>query len=195
MPPGPLHITKMRNILICCFFFAAFLAACTSTGKEDAEVVEESVVKEEPKDSTRFEKVCFNVVFPPGWVVRDEGDRLVEMKIPDPENDARWAAKGFFRLEALPGMPRTPQALVARQLKFDDTSTAVDDVTANGITWKVVETQAMDSPVTMYAPLPGTGVAKVYMESVGLDDDDVKAILESIELKAAPPDTTSVEVI
>ena len=145
-------------------------------------------------DSTHIEKEAFTVTFPPGWVMVAEGERLVEMKVPDPANNAPWAAKASFRLETLPGAFRTAAAYVAEKLRLDDSATALDDVTANGITWKVMAFNAMDKPIMMYAPLPVPGVAKVYMENVSLDDPDVKAILESITLRMPPPDTLSVDM-
>lgn len=175
-----------------------FLATCGKMGKaqDDSAVadVDSTTVETLPADSTHIEKETFTVTFPPRWVMVNEGERLVEMKIPDSANDAPWAAKASFRLETLPGAFRTAAAYVAEKLRLDDSATALDDVTANGITWKVMAFNAMDKPIMMYAPLPVPGVAKVYMENVSLDDPDVKAILESITLRMPPPDTLAVDM-
>ena len=173
-------------------------AACGKMGKaqdDNAMADADSVAVDTLKaDSTHIEKEAFTVTFPPGWVMVTEGERLVEMKVPDPANNAPWAVKASFRLETLPGAFRTAAAYVAEKLRLDDSATALDDVTANGITWKVMAFNAMDKPIMMYAPLPVPGVAKVYMENVSLDDPDVKAILESITLRMPPPDTLSVDM-
>ena len=176
-----------------------FFAACGKMGKaqDDSAMadVDSTTVEAPPADSTHIEKAAFEVTFPPGWVMVKEGERLVEMKFPDPGNDAPWAAKASFRLETLPGAWRTAAAFVSDKLRRDETASALDDVIANGITWKVMAFEAMDKPIVMYAPLPVPGVAKVYMENLGLEDPDVKAILESITLRTPPPpDTLAVDI-
>ena len=176
-----------------------FLAACGKMGKaQDDNAMadnDSTTVETLPADSIHIEKEAFTVTFPPGWVMVNEGERLVEMKIPDPGNDAPWAAKASFRLETLPSAWRTAAAFVSDKLRRDETAIALDDVTTNGITWKVMAFDAMDKPVVMYAPLPVPGVAKVYMENLGLEDPDVKAILESITLRTPPPpDTLAVDM-
>ena len=166
-------------------------AACGKMGKAQDDNamadVDSMAVDTLKADSTHIEKEAFTVTFPPGWVMVAEGERLVEMKVPDPANNAPWAAKASFRLETLPGAFRTAAAYVAEKLRLDDSATALDDVTANGITWKVVVTHGIDNPITLYASLPVPGIAKVYMENLTLDQPEVKDILESITLKTPPP--------
>lgn len=185
--------STMKNVMAVCVVLLCF-AACGKMGKAQDDNaltdVDSMVVEPLPADSTHIEKATFAVTFPPGWVMVNEGERLVEMKVPDPENDAPWAAKASFRLETLPGAFRTAAAYVTEKVRRDETVAALDDVTANGITWKVMAFDAMDKPIMMYAPLPVPGVAKVYMENVGLEDPDVKAILESITLRTPPPPDT-----
>ena len=178
----------MKKLLIFCAVIVG-LAACKKTDKADeGDNTASTVVEEPPATPIQMDKKYFSATFPPGWEVREEDDSLVDLKIPDPDNPARWAAKGSFRLEALPRHPFTVKNSVDQKLKNDEgTSVTADDVTANGITWKVVVSNAIDSPITLYAPLPVPGIAKVYMENLSLEQPEVKAILESITLKTPPP--------
>lgn len=178
----------MKRLLIFCAVIAG-LASCNKTEKGgDGEKAPSAVVEKTPADSIRMDTKYFSVTFPPGWEVREQDDSLADLKIPDPDNPARWAAKGMFRLDILPGYPLTLKNVVDQQLKGDEgASENTDDITANGITWKVVATNAIDHPITLYTSLPVPGIAKVYMENLSLDQSEVRAILESITLKTPPP--------
>lgn len=183
-----IYRVMMRRIFIFCAVMVG-LAACNKTEKDgEGEGTATTAVENTPADSIRVDNDFFTATFPPEWEVREQDGSLVDLKIPDPDNPARWAAKGSFRLEALPGHPMTLKTVVDKQLKGDEgTSENTNDVTANGITWKVVVTNAIDRPITLYAPLPVPGIAKVYMENLSLDQPEVKGILESITLKTPPP--------
>ena len=179
---------KMKRLLIICAVITG-LAACNKTEKEsEGEKAASTDVEQMPAEPIHVDAKYFTATFPAGWEVREQDDSLVDLKIPDPKNPARWALKGVFRLEALSGHPWTLKNIVSQQLKGDEgASENVDDVTANGITWKVVVTHGIDNPITLYASLPVPGIAKVYMENLTLDQPEVKDILESITLKTPPP--------
>ena len=178
----------MRRLLIFCAVIVG-LTACKKTGKDgDGENAASAAVEKTPTDPIRVDTKYFTATFPPGWEVREQDDSLVDLKIPDPKNPARWALKGVFRMDILPGHPWTLKNIVEQQLKGDEgASENADDFTANGITWKVVVTNAIDRPITLYTSLPVPGIAKVYMENLTLDQPEVKAIFESITLKTPPP--------
>lgn len=127
---------------------------------------------------------AFSVTIPKGWKQPTEGNNRVSAILPAENYADTYKYLKSFTITAL---KTTVEKKMEQDKKTLGSSTPVTqgaDVSANGITWKVLKKeQAVGKPAYLYAPAGDGKCVYISLEEVGADDEEIKTILESVTIK------------
>ncbi len=170
-------------------------ATDTEQGSEMETKVEQQAEQTEGQDASAttsdlltedktIDMEAFTVTIPKGWKQPTEGNNRVSSILPAEDYADTFKYLKSFTITGL----KTPvDKKMEQDKKTLGSSTPVTegaDVTANGITWKVLKKEQADGKPTYLYTAAGEGkCVYISLEEVGPEDEEIKNILESVTIK------------
>ncbi len=131
-----------------------------------------------------FDMESFSVTIPKGWKQPSEGHDRISSILPAEDYENTFKYLKSFTITCL-------KTAVDKKIEQDKKTLGVNspvtedaDLTVNGATWKVLKKEQADGqPTFIYTSAGENKCVYASIENVGTDDEEIKAIIESVKIK------------
>lgn len=126
----------------------------------------------------------FSVTIPKGWKQPSEGHDRVSSILPAEDYESTFKYLKSFTITCLKTAVDKKIEQDKKTLGTNSPVTEGADLTVNGATWKVLKKEQADGqPTFIYTSAGEKKCVYASIENVGTDDEEIKAIIESVKIK------------
>lgn len=126
----------------------------------------------------------FSVTIPKGWKQPTEGNNRVSSILPAEDYENTFKSLKSFTITGLKTAVDKKIEQDKKTLGANSPVTEGADLTVNGTTWKVLKKEQADGqPTYIYTSAGENKCVYASIENVGTDDEEIKAIIESVKIK------------